>query len=545
MVSFFGKGDLLIFRHPCAFIRWSFLLGLLLFGAEASAAPVDLSVRDWSIEAVERLAARGLCEGLGLGLRPATRDWVARRVAEAIQTIEEKDLNLSSEMAYQIEEDLLRLSETFAPELRALGVAEAGERGEARRPGQPFQWKEAMFGTMLVGEKFLTSFDRQNSTSLIENSQGLRLKDGFNGRGTLPSWLSLGDWFAATFNPGLRGSEEDSDIDLDLEEASAKLAYWNLELKGGLLNFWWGPGYHGDLLLTNNPRPLRAFSLRTLRGFRLPWKLEKLGKWEAQLIGARLEEKRTVKESFLTGTRFEWSPTRRLVVGASHLALFGGEGEEEGFIDFLNALDPTEGGATEERANHLFGADLRIFLAELARWIKVGSGLELYGEFFGEDTKGIYIPEFVSYLGGFLITDLFSWPGLDFRFEGVRVHKNAYEHFVHTSGHRFKNEFLGHHAGPDSDDFFFRLSQVFDVLGKRVVAGFQFDRERRGISGEALQFGQSALAKNEVQVDFLYEFSDKVDLIFAYQFEDVNNFRGSTGIDSHNHIFSLKTVFRF
>ena len=77
------------------------------------------------------------------------------------------------------------------------------------------------------------------------------------------------------------------------------------------------------------------------------------------------------------------------------------------------------------------------------------------------------------------------------------------------------------------------------------MAGLQFDRERRGVSGEALQFGQSALIKNEVQADLFYEFSERMGLTIAYQFEDINNFQGSSGVDAQNHLVTLQTTFNF
>lgn len=522
-------------------MRFGLVLGFVFFCADLEASPADVPLHHWSYEVIERLAARGLCSGLGLGMRPLTRDWVAAKVAEALKTIEERDFSFSAEVAYQIEEDLLKLSHEFAPELRRL--EERVE--EERETGQPFRWKGVLFHTGLLSEKILTSFDRKTSSSLIENSQGFRLRDGWNGRWRLPSWLSVGDNLALTLDPSLRAREEESDADIDFEEASLKIAYRNIELKGGELNFWWGPGYHGDLLLTNNPRPLRAFSLRTKEAFRLPWKLKILGDWQAQLFGARLEQKRTIPKPFLTGTRFEWSPHRRVLVGASHTAMFGGEGEEEGFEEFFNALDPTEGGGATERANHLLGGDLRLFLPELVRWVRLAAGFELYGEFYGEDTKGVYIPEFVSYLGGCLLTDLFSFQGLDFRFEGATTDPAAYEHFAYLSGYRFKQEFIGHAMGEDAEDIFFRLSKEFFLQDKRFVVGGQFDRERRGVSGAALSFGQVAQTKNEVQIDFTWQLLKSLELKAAYQFEDIDNFQGSTGVDSKNHIVSLQTLFRF
>lgn len=510
----------------------------------AEASPTDVPLHHWSYEVIDRLAAMGLCHGAGLGIRPFSREWLASRISEALKAVEENDVGISPDQALQIEEDLLRLSYEFAPELKALGVS-VGDEQEKRERGQPFRWRAFLFQTGLVSEKIITDFDQDSNTSLLENSGGFRLRDGFNTRWHFPTWLSVGDWLGLTLDPSLRGQKEDQG-DLDVEEASAKLVYRNLEVKGGKLAFWWGPGYHGDFAFTNNTRPLPALSLRTRHSVRLPWLLKSLGEWQAELVGARLEEKRSGPANpLLTGLRLEGSPHRRFIIGLSQAVLFGGEGEKEEISDFFGAMDITGGGGEHERADHLFTADIRCLVPEVARWIKLGAGLEAYVELFAEDTQGFYVPDLVSYLGGFLIADIFSVPGFDFRFEWAKTHRQAYDHFVYQSGYRFKNEFLGHAIGPDAEDFFLRLSRRFFFMDKPFSAGIQFDRERRGISGKALPFGDPALTKNEIQVDLVHEFSKRLETTLAYQFEDIDNFQGSTGVEARNHIVSLQTMFRF
>ena len=77
------------------------------------------------------------------------------------------------------------------------------------------------------------------------------------------------------------------------------------------------------------------------------------------------------------------------------------------------------------------------------------------------------------------------------------------------------------------------------------MAGAQFDREPHGISGAPLSFGEVALIKNEIQIDLLHEFSEHLEIGLTYQFEDISNFQGSSGVDSHNHLGMVETVFRF
>jgi len=50
-----------------------------------------------------------------------------------------------------------------------------------------------------------------------------------------------------------------------------KAEAFNLELEVGRDSLWWGPGYNGALLMTNNARPFDLVKLSNAYPYRIPW----------------------------------------------------------------------------------------------------------------------------------------------------------------------------------------------------------------------------------------------------------------------------------
>jgi hypothetical protein len=95
----------------------------------------------------------------------------------------------------------------------------------------------------------------------LENSNGERLDRGLNGRVTSNSWLEAGGVFAAYAQPEyLIGRDTDTGR---LVEGYAKGRAGFLELVVGREPLWWGPGFHGSMLVSNNALGLDMIRLQT------------------------------------------------------------------------------------------------------------------------------------------------------------------------------------------------------------------------------------------------------------------------------------------
>ncbi len=541
MASFFDKKSSLTFSLR-RLLFTGVVLALLTFSEKGWANPVDLPVHHWSYDEVERLAVMGLCSGEGLSTRPLSRGTVAEKVAEALQKVREGETEFSPEEAEFIEESLLRLSAEFAVELKEKGVSLVEQGDQAALPHR-FREGPFSFSGSFASEKYFVNLKKDKTTSLLENSKGFRLRDGATGRFGFPAWATYSDLLAFSVYPRVNGrNKEDGEADFGFDEAAAKLSYRNIYFRGGQSSYWLGPGSHGTLLLTDNTRPFPSVAVGSNRPFTLPWILKYLGKWNVTYFLGRLSDKEVVQRSLLGGWRYEWFPVRWLSFATSHLVQAGGETQKENFGAVYDAFSPFKGGGENENPNHLFGGDARIILPQIAQWTHLGSGLEIYGEFYGEDTTGFYVPVIVSRLGGGGVTDLFTLPGVDFRVEWAETDARAYQHYIYTSGYRYKGEFIGHHIGPDADDIYLRLSKRFS---DNITVGAYFDRERQGRSGNALPFGGVANIKNQGGADLSCRLNDRISVGAAYELEHISNFRSSSGQTATNHIVTVLTKILF
>ncbi|MBW1852898.1 MAG: hypothetical protein JRJ15_16075 [Deltaproteobacteria bacterium] len=70
-------------------------------------------------------------------------------------------------------------------------------------------------------------------------------------------------------NPEIRYSDGDKTIIMDKVYGVVELL--GMELEVGSDSQWWGPGYHGSILFSNNPEPLTMVKLTNSRPVLLPW----------------------------------------------------------------------------------------------------------------------------------------------------------------------------------------------------------------------------------------------------------------------------------
>ena len=90
----------------------------------------------------------------------------------------------------------------------------------------------------------------------------------------ITGWLEVGDWAAFMVQPKFISNQNAlsqgpvvgpltslNDQYVYLREASLKLTFWNVAAEVGRGTQWWGPGYHGSLLLTNHAFPLDMIKL--------------------------------------------------------------------------------------------------------------------------------------------------------------------------------------------------------------------------------------------------------------------------------------------
>ncbi len=119
-------------------------------------------------------------------------------------------------------------------------------------------------------------------------------------------------------------SEEGAD--LTLKGAYGVVSFLGLDLTVGKDSQWWGPGYHGSLLLSNNAEPFTMVRLENPEPVLLPWILKYLGPFRWTFFVTRLEhDRRDVPEPYLWGMRIDFKPHPYVEIGLQRTAMLGGD----------------------------------------------------------------------------------------------------------------------------------------------------------------------------------------------------------------------------
>ncbi|MCH8160243.1 MAG: capsule assembly Wzi family protein [Proteobacteria bacterium] len=234
----------------------------------------------------------------------------------------------------------------------------------------------------------------------------------------------------------------------------------NLTLAASTLERWWGPGWDGSLILSNNARPIPAITLSRIQTdpFKSKW-LRWIGPWDFSLIWGQLEEERFVPNARFFGLRFNFRPVPSLEIGISRTAQWCGDGRPCDFDTFKNLFlgkdNVGDAGTTPENepGNQLAGFDMR--------WTNMwfGRPLSIYTQFTGEDEAGGFPSRYLAQFGldtsGY-IKDRWSYrwyaelAGTSCDFVKDDIFNCAYNHGIYETGYRYEGQVIGHHADNDA-----------------------------------------------------------------------------------------------
>ena len=98
------------------------------------------------------------------------------------------------------------------------------------------------------------------------------------------------------------------DVKLDLLKGYGKLSPWNVEIEAGRDSLWFGQGYHGTLLMTNNAFPLNLVKISNPNPTLLPWIFQYLGPFKYTVFVSWMEEHRDHPHCNLGGLRLNFKP---------------------------------------------------------------------------------------------------------------------------------------------------------------------------------------------------------------------------------------------
>ena len=230
--------------------------------------------------------------------------------------------------------------------------------------------------------------------------------------------------------------------------------FGNTIVSAGYIDRWWGPGWQGSLIFSNNARPIPGISLQ--RNFTKPFAnrwFSWMGPWNYSITAGQLEGNRVVPDAFHLGMRLAFKPKSNLEFGLSRTAQWGGEGRpqtSDSFLDLLLGQDNIgSNGLTRENepGNQMAGFD--------ARWKQklIPFDLALYVQGIGEDEAGGFPSRYLGLFGlehsrsvydkNVRIWLEYADTACDF-LESKPKLNCAYQNGIYQSGYRYLGESIGH-----------------------------------------------------------------------------------------------------
>ncbi len=286
-------------------------------------------------------------------------------------------------------------------------------------------------------------------------------EDTPRGRGELSGGFTYtGDWFTASINgQWLDVADEFEEFRADRSVIAASVGNWSIGVN--TLDRWWGPGWDGSLILSNNARPIPAISID--RNFTDPFAtplLSWLGPWDLSMHFGQMESDRFVPDAQFFGLRFSFRPIPSLEIGLSRTAQWCGEDRpcnSDAFIDLFLGRDNVgddDISRENEPGNQLAGFDVRW----ATRILDVP--VAFYGQFIGEDEAGGFPSRYLGQVGvegTGLFRDRWSYrwfgefAGTSCQFyESSERFNCAYNNSIYRTGYRYRGRSVGHPADNDA-----------------------------------------------------------------------------------------------
>ncbi len=200
-------------------------------------ASVALPLHHWAYGILERLNTKGLLE------RPPSESKPIGRYEAALLVY---GLSKSKPaLSLEVERWVLDLEHEFRLELEDIAKAERGKR-------------KKLFIPYIKGELTLFGATRA-AVKNVDNIEPYHFSKGGSIGAKIDVGASITPYAAFFASPYLFGKDERTVAKLD--EVYLKVRFLRTDFLFGKSRQWWGPGYHGNFVLTDNAPPLRSIQI--------------------------------------------------------------------------------------------------------------------------------------------------------------------------------------------------------------------------------------------------------------------------------------------
>ncbi len=536
-------------RKGLGLLAWSLVVWPLSVDAS-----VNIPLHHWTYEAIDRLVTMGLIDHAMIVTRPYSRKQAAQYVARALQQTSDHPESLDDQE--EVVGPLLeRLVGEFRPELTAVGAV-------APALGAKSSWLRYGGHVQLEADAFSVG---HGGVRLRENRGGEYYANGEQVQTDFRGWFELGEHLSLVAqpkyitDPHVLGQGATNNVhNAYMKELMAKFTLANVSLEVGRGTQWWGPGYHGTLLLSDQAFPMDMIKLGSEGPFQLPWVFRDLGQWKINSFLTQLDRDRDFPRAKVFGLRITYLPASWLELGVTRMTQFDGRGHPQSFpgaVIHAYTNPPNELGPNKVKEQAMFDFTARI--PHVDYLIPFPAGLQTYGEIGSTDKWSQFpLPSRAAVLGGIYIPQLFRGDSTDLRLEYADTDLTRrktgipnvwYNDFFYQSGMRYRGFPLGHWVGTDGIDYFLRATRH---MAEEWQLGVNLDYSERGKSNPVYE------KKREAAVDLTWKWSQHYSITFAYTYQriqnpgqitDLNPFveTFANGVVSNNNFFWTNFVFEF
>lgn len=275
------------------------------------------------------------------------------------------------------------------------------------------------------------------------------------------SWIDR--WFGAEINAQYVDNQKEGD-EFRLDDSLLGVVIGNWSIAASTQQRWWGPGWDGSLILSNNARPFPSLTIDRIFNdpFETKW-LSWIGSWDFSVMFGQLEKEREIPNAQFFGMRFNFRPMPGLEIGLSRSAQWCGDGRPCDLDTFGRLLigrdNPGDDDVNDdnEPGNQLAGVDFR--------WVPgfIEMPVAFYGQFIGEDEAGGLPSQWIGQLGvewnGVLLD---RWSARGFAevsattcrfYQSEKNYNCAYNHSLYRTGYRYKGRSIGDGSDNDAELF--------------------------------------------------------------------------------------------
>ena len=414
---------------------------------------------------VARLAAKGIITDFPGYIFPYSRGEVVRVLIDLSLRSKKGEVRLSAIEKKQLETILTLFSGSSE------GAIGTSGRRNMKKPLIEISGDEYQFhagggvsqGTISrSGEGFPVN-GTVNITALRPSILG-QISDSFAFSSDMKWEFHMGDIFPDLFVDESRHSYDNMENIASMQAyGKFKLPWFELEL--GKDNVRWGPGYHGQLMISDNPQPVDLMKLNA-----------RYGRIGLQSFTAKLRS--SMGDKYISAHRVEGTIWKGANLAFSEVIVYGDRFETSYMNPFQIYLitEPMIAGPAGTNDNVLAGFDFSC---------RIVDNLQIYGELAVDDAAPSKEPfnhwdTKFGILAGCYIADPLSISDTDFRMEYAFINQYCYTHEQPINTYKHHSSAMGHWLGSDADNLWCELRHRFT---DRIESFLTYELERHGEGG--------------------------------------------------------------